>query len=205
MKIGFYILIVSFAISCILPKKKKEVPATPASQVRKSISKKKTIKLIGDTTLVYKNPKCYTIVEYYSKLIQTDSLNIIGSKQSYRIGDTAHGYSKIHVEIYVEGKNNLDTLYYRVKLLCWQKGIPQFLSPNGTRNCWEIPFLIDYPNNTVKIYDRLGNLKYEKKGYLDHVCLDPFPENMKEGTHFYIIDLGDDSSEPLSGYVQFKR
>ena len=70
--------------------------------------------------------------------------------------------------------------------------------------------------NTVKVFNRWGNVVFEQKGYYTgwngsanvNRGLTRLMDNktLPEGTYFYTIDLGDAGSiEPYLGYVQLKR
>jgi gliding motility-associated-like protein len=87
------------------------------------------------------------------------------------------------------------------------------LSPNGDglNDYWRIDGIEDYPNNTVRVFDRYNNLIFERKGYdneqnswtgqANHSLL---KGTMPEGTYYYIVDLGD-GSDLFKGYVVLKR
>jgi gliding motility-associated-like protein len=98
--------------------------------------------------------------------------------------------------------------------------IPQFISPNGDNK--NDVLIIDninfYPNNKLLVFNRYGNLVYEKQGYNNDwdgslnvtsgVNLifngngsDPLPS----GTYFYILDLKVDGLEAYKGYLQIHK
>ena len=117
------------------------------------------------------------------------------------------------------GTGNSSTCSFEVYVRCVkQLDIPQFISPNGDglNDTWEIPELVNYPANTVKVFNRWGNLVFEQKGYYTgwngsanvNRGLTRLMDNktLPEGTYFYIIDLGDGGSiEPYNGFLQLKR
>jgi gliding motility-associated-like protein len=117
------------------------------------------------------------------------------------------------------GTGNSSTCSFEVYVRCVkQLDIPQFISPNGDglNDTWEIPELAIYPGNTVKVFNRWGNLVFEQKGYYTgwngsanvNRGLTRLMDNktLPEGTYFYIIDLGDGVSiEPYNGFLQLKR
>ena len=88
-------------------------------------------------------------------------------------------------------------------------------SPNddNTNETWEIAGIENYPNNTVQIYNRWGNLLFEVQGYNNQdkawgsdssVGLILGSKNVPDGTYFYLIDLGDGS--PIrKGYITVHR
>jgi gliding motility-associated-like protein len=71
--------------------------------------------------------------------------------------------------------------------------------------------LLEYPNNEIIIFNRWGNVVYQKQGYLN----DWTGENtnnfstgngqLPEGTYFYIINLNDENGSKFQGYVYLKR
>jgi gliding motility-associated-like protein len=126
----------------------------------------------------------------------------------------------------IEEDNNKDGNYFNDD--CDNDGIPDYLdrdqckikpslgfSPNGDGNSdvWVIDFIEDYPNNTVKIFNRWGNQVYETRGYNNTDNAWDGQSNGKltigdfsspDGTYFYVIDLGE-GSKPIGGYIIIKR
>ena len=79
------------------------------------------------------------------------------------------------------------------------------ISPNGDgrNDTWSIPGIEQFPNNTVQVFNRWGNLVFEQKGYSN---ADPWEgqwngKDLPDGTYFYRIELGGDA-EILSGWLQ---
>lgn len=89
------------------------------------------------------------------------------------------------------------------------------VSPNGDgeNDFWYIEGIEGYPNNHVKIFNRWGNLVFERMGY-DNEEVTWFGQaegalvlvgsDVPDGTYFYLIDLND-GADPLSGFVVMKR
>ncbi|MBT8376202.1 MAG: gliding motility-associated C-terminal domain-containing protein, partial [Bacteroidia bacterium] len=86
-------------------------------------------------------------------------------------------------------------------------------SPNG--DGVNDTFLIDcierYPNNTLKIYNRWGNIVFEENGYLNDWngisngrAVQNQNAQLPVGTYYYVLDLGD-GSEPRVGWVYINR
>lgn len=82
------------------------------------------------------------------------------------------------------------------------------ISPNGDgrNDTWSIPGIEQFPNNTVQVFNRWGNLVFEQKGYSN---ADPWDgqwngKDLPDGTYFYRIELGGDA-EILSGWLQILR
>jgi hypothetical protein len=72
-------------------------------------------------------------------------------------------------------------------------------------NCIE-----DFPSNSVKIYNRVGTLVYESRGYdnnsvlfdgISNKGIRPMGDDLPDGTYFYVIDKRD-GSKPLAGYLE---
>ena len=88
-------------------------------------------------------------------------------------------------------------------------------SPNddNTNETWQIGGIENYPNNTVQIYNRWGNLLFEVQGYNNQdkawgsdssVGLILGSKNVPDGTYFYLIDLGDGSAV-RKGFITVHR
>jgi gliding motility-associated-like protein len=88
-------------------------------------------------------------------------------------------------------------------------------SPNGdgSNDEWIIDGILLYPNNTIQVFNRWGNLVYQEVGY-DNQTKVWFGQSNKgwviggnelpDGTYFYMVNLGD-GNEVRSGYVMLKR
>lgn len=106
--------------------------------------------------------------------------------------------------------NSVDTVVFVLED-CLTIEIPDAYSPNadGTNDTWVIPNLYKYPANSVKIFNRWGNLVYEAAPY--DGTWDGRSSNTQSldgelpvSTYYYILDLGD-GSEPFHGFVYLKR
>lgn len=86
--------------------------------------------------------------------------------------------------------------------------IPQGFSPtnDGLNDFFVIPCIIDYTNNHLKIYNRLGVQVYESRNYQnnwDGTANMGFPKNSKQlptGTYYYILEI-DEFSKAMMGWV----
>jgi gliding motility-associated-like protein len=94
---------------------------------------------------------------------------------------------------------------------CLTIDIPDAFSPNADNinDTWFIPNLYKYPNNSLKIFNRWGNLIYEAAPYdgtwngtNNQSAL--FGDELPVSTYYYILDLGD-GSEPFAGFVFLQR
>ena len=83
--------------------------------------------------------------------------------------------------------------------------MPTAFTPNGDgkNDVWRIPELEPYPLAIVEIYDRWGKIVYRSDpGYStpwDGISQDG--KDMPMDSYYFVIDLGDDISEPLVGTV----
>ena len=163
MKIGLYISAIVIISSCLTSKKTENT----STYVYKPIINK----VLGDTNYKIWVRDCEYIVEDISKKIQFPNfLKNAGYSQSPKIGDTIKEIY-IPISLFFSFKNKIDTFYYEVGLRCITTyGYRQFVSPNGDgiNDCWVIPEMEKYPKNVLKLFNRWGNLVYEKEGYINH-------------------------------------
>ncbi|NVO01217.1 MAG: gliding motility-associated C-terminal domain-containing protein, partial [Bacteroidetes bacterium] len=90
--------------------------------------------------------------------------------------------------------------------------IPDGFSPdgNGINENFVIQGLESYPESDLQIYNRWGNLVFDKAPYdnswngTSNVGGVLFGANLPEGTYFYILNLNN-GEKPKSGYVILKR
>ncbi|MDW3192738.1 MAG: PKD domain-containing protein [Cytophagales bacterium] len=93
--------------------------------------------------------------------------------------------------------------------------LPNVFTPNsdGVNDMFMIEGIEDYPNNTVKIYNRWGNVVFEIEGYNNRDRAWESNTNsglvlgakfVPDGTYYYVIDLGD-GSDPISGFIVINR
>lgn len=117
------------------------------------------------------------------------------------------GEQTIWVEVIDENNcSNSDTIIIDA---CSSDGrfadMPTAFTPNGDgkNDVWRIPELETFPNAVVEIFDRWGNQIYKSEpGYSDPwdgVSSDG--RTMPMDSYYFVIDLGDGSSEPLVGTV----
>lgn len=80
--------------------------------------------------------------------------------------------------------------------------IPTAFTPNhdGVNDKWEIPFLSDYPNCSVKIFNRAGQTVYASTGYTSSWDGRYNNTDLPAGAYYYVIDLKNNQSK-LSGAV----
>ena len=96
----------------------------------------------------------------------------------------------------------------RIKVSCERILVFNGISPNddGANDTWTIAGIEQYPDNTVRVFNRWGNLVFERQGYSNN---DPWAarwndRDLPDGTYFYLIELGGDAGK-VSGYLQVLR
>ncbi|KAA5824564.1 tandem-95 repeat protein, partial [Algibacter amylolyticus] len=88
-------------------------------------------------------------------------------------------------------------------------------SPNGDGegDTLVIKCIDNYPDNKLEVYNRWGNIVYEKKGYSSSDAWDGTSggratvnssEQLPVGTYYYVLDKGD-GSKPLAGWLYINR
>jgi len=88
-------------------------------------------------------------------------------------------------------------------------------SPNGDGNndFWLVEGILGYPDNNIKIFNRWGNLVFQKDGYNNQDVvwhgqseggLILGQNEVPDGTYFYVIELGN-GERPVSGFIVVKR
>lgn len=83
--------------------------------------------------------------------------------------------------------------------------IPNIITPNGdgANDKWRIIGLESYPQNEVSIFNRWGNMVYEKQNYDN----DWDAHGLNEGTYFYVLKVTDSNGkvQSLKGYITVLR
>ena len=68
----------------------------------------------------------------------------------------------------------------------------------------------DYPDNTLRIFNRWGNMVYEMHDYdnswngTSNVSMLMNGNPLPDGTYYYVLDLGN-GNEILTGYIVLRR
>lgn len=86
--------------------------------------------------------------------------------------------------------------------------VPSGFTPNsdGNNDVWNIQLLEKYPNASVQIYNRWGQLLYEQSnGYTIPWDGKYKGKELPIGTYYYIIDLKDSAAKPLTGPITIIR
>jgi gliding motility-associated-like protein len=85
--------------------------------------------------------------------------------------------------------------------------IPNAFTPNGDgiNDLWNIKSIEAYPKCIISVYSRYGALVYQSKGYPRSWDGTSNGTPVPTGTYYYIIDLNEDNTKPLTGYVAVIR
>ena len=103
--------------------------------------------------------------------------------------------------------SSCDTASVQVYVECTDLNFVSGFSPNddGVNDFFVIQGAQDYPNNVLKIYNRWGNLVFEKENY-DNSWNGKWIQDsapVPDGTYFYVWDNG--SGKRYSGYIEVHR
>ena len=100
-----------------------------------------------------------------------------------------------------------------VTVLCDTLDLPTGFSPNGDgiNDTFIIPWITEYPENALFVYNRWGNLVYKARAYKNdwdgrgnQNAAFGEGDQLPEGTYFYLIDLKN-GKKPVQGYLLLKR
>ena len=81
---------------------------------------------------------------------------------------------------------------------------------DGMNDIFEVGCIGEFPNNSVRIFNRAGTLVFEAGGYdnqdiyfngISNSGVNILGNDLPDGTYFYIINKGD-GSEPKTGYLE---
>lgn len=81
--------------------------------------------------------------------------------------------------------------------------IPNVITPNGdgVNDTWIIEGLVPFPNNTVFIFSKWGELVYKKPHYTnDWNGSGSDGASLPDGTYYYLVELKRDPKDPLEVY-----
>ena len=110
----------------------------------------------------------------------------------------------------IENEVGVDTAWVTIDVICESIIIFTGFSPNGdgANDRWLIQG-IDGLENRVRVYNRWGNLVFDREGYLNADGWDGTwtSNDLPDGTYFYVIEYTDldGNAQKASGYVQIQR
>ncbi len=99
-----------------------------------------------------------------------------------------------------------DTSTASILVQCKKPLVYNGFSPNddGINDTFRIFNLERYPNNSLQVFNRWGNLVYEKSNYQNDWTGKSFDEEiLPDGTYYYLFEV--DGEKPISGFVQINR
>ncbi len=101
--------------------------------------------------------------------------------------DVLSGY--YYVNVFEPVCNFMSSTPYRVIIKPCAILIPNVFTPNGIdgNNFFQIKGIEDFPNSTLQVYNRWGNLLYENKNYRNSWSAEDVPD----GTYYYILGVNE--------------
>ncbi|NNE30253.1 MAG: T9SS type B sorting domain-containing protein [Saprospiraceae bacterium] len=97
---------------------------------------------------------------------------------------------------------NLDVI--RPDHPCW---MPNFISPNGDgdNDILTTPCMVDYPESTLTVYNRWGDVVYQEQNYSNDWDGTYDGKELPAGTYFYTLSLAPSSERVFEGYLTLIR
>lgn len=97
------------------------------------------------------------------------------------------------------GNNCFDTTCQTIEVIPAEVIAPNVITPNGDgiNDLLVFQFLEYYPNNTLSVYNRWGNLIFEKGSYAN----DWNGMQYSDGTYYYVLSI-ESQQEPLRGFFE---
>lgn len=109
----------------------------------------------------------------------------------------------------VDETNNMDEAFVDPSCLV----VYNEFSPNGdgVNDYFKIDCISRYPNNTLQVYNRWGNIVFQTRSYKNdwdgtpngRAMVQP-EDQLPVGTYYYVLDLGD-GSEPRTDWLYLNR
>ncbi|WP_158598138.1 MULTISPECIES: MBG domain-containing protein [unclassified Flavobacterium] len=123
--------------------------------------------------------------------------------------DLKVGDNEITIVVTAEDGTTIDTY---IVIVNRADAVPQpivptnIITPNGDgkNDNWIVPGLDQYPNNSVKVFDRAARLVYSKEHYDNSWDGTYKGSPLNEDTYYYLIDLGNGSPK-LKGFITIIR
>ena len=143
----------------------------------------------------------YTYVWYYAPFGETDYIEVeTNTTGLYSLSESGLYYVEIHEPVC---DFTAETPFYAQVKPC-QFLIPNIFTPNGSggNDTFEIKGIEDFPNSTLSIYNRWGNLVYENENYKNTWT----GEDSADGTYFYVVGIKTpDGVKYYEGHVTMLR
>ena len=107
-----------------------------------------------------------------------------------------------------DGAGQQSTTTIKATISCDKILVFKGISPNddGRNDTWHIIGIEQFPDNSVQIFNRWGNLVFEQKGYTNAAAWNGQwnGKDLPDGTYFYLVEL-DGKTERLSGWLEILR
>jgi gliding motility-associated-like protein len=101
--------------------------------------------------------------------------------------------------------NGCDTAFVYIHILCQKVRFFEVFSPNGDgyNDAFVVGGIQNYPNNRLYVFNRWGNLVYEKQNYQNDWDGTWDGKMLPDATYFYIFEDGE--GKKYSGYLQLMK
>jgi gliding motility-associated-like protein len=91
--------------------------------------------------------------------------------------------------------------------------VPEAITPDGdgSNDSFVIPGIENYPDNKLIVFNRWGNIVFEKESYSNdwsgttNVGLVLGNDELPSGTYYYLLDLKTEGMKILKGFVYIQR
>lgn len=138
--------------------------------------------------------------------------NNIANGVTYNLNNLSLASTGTYSVIVTDANSCKATVTISVDVVSCTVFVPEIFTPNGDgkNDTFEIKHIEDYPNNNLKIFNRWGNLIYEKNGYKnefdghanvgDRIGSDKLPV----GTYYVFLIFNDGKTSEYSGILQLQ-
>lgn len=133
----------------------------------------------------------------------------VGTGTTYNINALSSSNIGTYTASVVDANGCANSTVGLIDMMPCETYIPEIFTPNGDgkNDGFVIKNIENYPNNKLKIFNRWGNLVYQKDGYLNE--FDGFANSgdqvgknkLPAGTYYVILEYGDDKTETYNGYL----
>lgn len=120
----------------------------------------------------------------------------VGDGNVYSTAEATHQYAatgQYVVCMTIVNANGCEAMYCdSIQVIPEEVILPNVVTPNGDgqNDLLEIPFLPFYGKSKISVFNRWGIMVYQNSDYKN----DWYPENLSEGTYFYVLELDDGKS-----------
>lgn len=142
-------------------------------------------------TVVVTNPVVFSDATQLSGNVPTGWAWTFGDGQTSDVQNPEHAYStpgeyQVCLTVLTElgcSEEFCDT----ITVVPAELELPNIVTPNGdaVNDVLEVKYLLFYPDNEIKVYNRWGNIVFQKKNYAN----DWSPQSVSDGVYFYIVSI----------------